>query len=279
MTLAFDDRLMELGISVDGESYIYDQSFYIAAFGTKYTNGNLGECAIKIDNIAKSTRDMLINKTSPLVIPRKLATISLKLGRKSTGLFTVFEGQATASNPTQPPDVGLVIRSLATSYYLGSIVSNVFPTTALISVIAKKIADDLGLALEFRATDRPIVNFTFTGAAAKQIKKLNEIGGIEAHADTGKLIVRDINQPRSDTATLVSSETGMVGVPQINEYGVEVTMLINRELRIGEKIEVKSAINTAANGTYTIYKLAFEASSWETPFYWKIEGRRYAVGI
>ena len=278
MTAAFDSRLMEFAVNIDGETYIYDQSYYLAAYGVKYTNGNLGECSIRIDNIARHTRDTLISKTSPFAAHRQLATVSLKLGRQSTGLFTVFEGQATASNPTQPPDIGLFIHTLAGSYWMGTMVSNVFPTTAMISVIAKKIADDLGLALEFHATDRAVVNFTFTGAAVKQVKRLNEVGGIEAHIDTGKLIVRDINQPRRDTAVIVSQATGMIGVPQINEYGVNVTMLINQELLAGDKIEVKSDLNPAANGTYTIYKLGFEASSWETPFYWKIEARRYLVG-
>ena len=62
----------------------------------------------------------------------------------------------------------------------------------------------------------------------------------------------------------------MVTVPVVNERGLQAKCLINNAIKIGGQIQVQSRINPAANGTWQVYKLGFDISTWESPFYWLI---------
>lgn len=271
---AFDNRLVRFGVTIDDETIEYDQTYQILATGTKYTDGTLGECALRIDNISKDTRDMLIAKTSPWVIPRTYANITLDVGRESIGTFRLFEGQATAANPTQPPDIGLIFTSLTLSFLLGNIGTlNMGPISKL-SSICQRVATMLGVSLEFKATDRNIGNYSFGGPLVKQVQKLNDMGGICAFVDNTKLVVLNSNQARSEEPITVSAATGMIGVPQITELGVCVKTLINNEIKVGDSVKIESIINPAANGTFIVYKLGFEVASRDVPFYWLLELRK-----
>lgn len=291
MTQAFDNRLVTLGILIDGENITYDQSFYILASGTKYTDGSLGECNIRIDNIAQQTRDLLITKSSPFNInQRTFPTITLDVGRQSYGTFRLFQGNGIASNPSQPPDISLTLRSLTGSMLLGNVIASTLPTTCPLQTIAQQVANDLSAAnqaiggpaiiLDFQATNRNISNYSFSGPTVKQVAKLNQLGGIRAFVDNNKLRVLDSGQPNRGTANApiqINARTGMVGVPEITELGVRVRCLIINQINVADQIQITSVRNPAANGNYTIYKLGFELASRDTPFYWIIEAQRFSL--
>ena len=111
------------------------------ADSAKYTNGSIGECAFKIDNISKATRDFLVTQTSPWSLQRKYANISLSVGRQSKGTFLLFQGDATAANPTQPPNIGLTFGLLTQSLMLGNIGTLNAGATAPLKSIAQQVAN------------------------------------------------------------------------------------------------------------------------------------------
>ena len=272
---AFDDRLITLTISLDGKTIAtYDQSFYIIATGMAYTNGNFGECALRIDNISQKVRDQLVTATSQWNnLKRAPAFITLSVGRESYGTFQIFSGNAIASNPSQPPDIGLTIRSLTQASLLGY--PNAFAAPAMSSVksICQNVAQSSGLALDFQAKNNPnIGNYHFTGAVGKQLQKLQDLG-VSAYVDQGSntLVVTDYLSPREGGTIQVNSETGMIGVPEVTEVGVRVKMLITNQIKIGSQVQVTSKINPAANGIYILNKLGFEIASRDTPFYWILD--------
>jgi len=269
---AFDNRLVALSITIAGETVTYDQSYYILATGTKYVNGNFAEGTVRIDNISKKTRDLIINKTSQWNPNFQPASITLSVGRQSSGSFVLFSGDAIASNPTQPPDIALILRSLSFSGVFA--IPNAFsaaPTTN-IQAIAQQVADSLGLTLKFQSTStRQIANYNFTGAAGKQIAKLAQLG-IWAYQDGDSLIVTDPYGARTDVETIdIDTNNGLIGVPEVTEIGARARVLITREINIGTKVNLTSKINPAVNGAYTVIKLMFEIASRDTPFYWILE--------
>lgn len=274
MTKAFDDRLITLTIQIEGETFVFDQNYYINAVGEKYAAPNLGIGEVRIDNIDKNTRDFLVSKTSlyntnsTLPVP---AILSLDVGRKSYGTFRLFTAQVIAGNPTQPPDIGLTLRAMTGAALLGLPLALTMPPNTLLSGISAQVAQKLGLTLSFQATDKNINNYSFTGGAAKQLQKLQEAGNVDAFIDNTTLIVKDSAKPRLGPVPLINQQTGMVGIPLITERGVSVTTLINNEVLVGGQMKVESDLNPAATGTWNIFKLGFEISSWEVPFYWTIE--------
>lgn len=294
MTGAFDNRLVSLGVqplnpdgTPDGSPYSFDQSYYILATGSKYTDGSLGECALRIDNIAKKTRDYLVSKCSPWVRPRGYVNLTLDVGRQSTGTFRLFEGQATAGNPTQPPDIGLTFTSLTNSALLGNIGTlNTGPTSPLKN-IATQIAAQLpntvtgkpGIPLDYIATYNPTVNnYSFTGPLIRQVDRLNAIGGVNAAIVDNVLVVVDAGSSRNNDPIILNASTGMIGVPVTTELGVSARALIGREIRPFDRVTVQSTVNPGANGTFFVYKLGYDIASRATPFYWNLEMRAQALG-
>lgn len=270
---AFDNRLINVTITVDGQTFTYDQGYAIVATGARYTNGNFGECSFRVDNIAKSARDFIVTKTSPWNPQRTTAEVVLNVGRASYGTFQMFQGNAIASSPTQPPDIGLVMHSLSQQALLGYVNAFAAPPVSSVQAIAQQIANMGGLTLDFEATDIPTVgNYHFTGPLGRQIDSLNQLG-VYAYVDSSSntLVVTNPGIPRKTTAVQINTNTGMVGVPEITEVGVRVRSLIRNEIQLGAPAILTSVINPAVNGNYYISKLMFEIASRDTPFYWVME--------
>lgn len=286
---AFDDRLVTLDIDIEGETFSFNQDYYILATGTKFTDGSLGECAVRIDNISKQTRDYLVNKTSPWVLPqRNYVNMTLSVGRKSKGAFILFTGQARASNPSQPPDIGLTFTSLTMGALLGNIGNLNAGATTTLKAIAAQIAAQLpnpitgkaGIPLDYQATYNPnIRNYSFNGAVIKQIDKLNTMGGINAFIDNNVLVIVDAGKARSGGPVIINKFTGMIGVPEVNELGVNAKVLIGDEIRPGDAVTIESDLNPAANGTFTVYNLGFDIASRADPFYWNLDMRANLLGF
>ena len=278
MTAAFDNRLFRLQISLNdtGETFVFDQNYYIVASGTKYVNGNFADFAIRIDNIQKSTRDLLINRTSLWAKNKTVANISLEVGRQSYGTFQIAAGQSIACTPTQPPDIGLTFKSLSQVGAMGLIGAYTAAPITQLKIIAQQIAESNHLTLDWQASQNPTIgNYHFTGPAAVQVKKLNDLGYINAYIDdtNQSLVVTDNGVPRAIPPIQVNAQTGMIGVPQLTEIGARVKQLIQNEVKIGAPVNLQSKINPGVNGNYTIAKLGFEVASRDTPFYWVMDLR------
>jgi hypothetical protein len=255
---------------------VYDQNYFISASGTKYVNGNFADFAIRIDNINKTTRDLLINRTSLWAKNKTVANISLEVGRQSYGTFQIAAGQSIACTPTQPPDIGLIFKSLSQVGAMGLIGAYSAAPITTLKVIAQQIATSNSLTLDYQASQNPTIgNYHFTGAAPVQVKKLQELGYINAYIDdTSKsLVVTDNGVARAVPPIDVNPQTGMVGVPQLTEIGARAVQLIKNEVKIGAPVNLQSQINPGVNGKYLIAKLGFDVASWQTPFYWIMDLR------
>lgn len=295
MTSAFDDRLVTLEVQLlnqqgepEGPLFSFDQRYFILASGTKFTDGTLGECAVRIDNISKQTRDFLVSKTSPWSSQRLYANINLSVGRKSTGTFLLFTGQATAANPSQPPDIGLTFISLSMSALLGNIGSLSTGAQTPLRDICSQVAAQLpnpatgriGIPLDYHARANPnISNYSFSGPLIKQIQNLNNLGWVDAFIDNNTLVVVDTGSGRTNEPIIINKFNGMIGVPEVNELGVNARLLItDRDIKPADLVTVQSELNPAANGTFFVYKLGFDIASRATSFYWNLEMRANLLG-
>jgi len=273
-----DPRIVRVGIEVDGRLKVYEGSinvpFNITASGTKYANANQNECEVKITNLDKETRNFILTETSPFNLNKTQKILYLDAGRQSYGTVRVFYGNIVTSTPSQPPDIDLTLKCLTGNFQKGNIVSVNSPASAKISAIAQQIAENLNVTLDFQASDKNIANYTFTGAALKQVDKMNSTGIISAYIDNNTLVVKDLNLPLANRRTIVNLDTGMIGVPEVTEQGIKVTFLLDGQTTLGGQMDITSQIYPAANGAYVIYKLGFNISSRDVPFYWIAEGKR-----
>lgn len=250
----------------------------ITARGTKYGNGLFNECQVTLTNLTKDTQDYILTQTSPYNLNHAPKVITIDAGRQSYGTTRIFTGTVFTAKPTQPPDISVILRCLENGFNGGNIINQNQGTTQL-STISKQAADANGLTLIFEATDGPVSNFSYTGAANGLINALSEQGpsigaGIDVFQDGTRLIVKNKNVPLTGPTRIINKGNGMIGIPEFVEYGIRVKYLLDNITSMGRAITVESEIYPAVNGTYIIYKLDFDIATRENPFYYIAEASR-----
>lgn len=270
---AIDDRLVEISIEVNGKMKSYTD-LQIRASGTKYANPIENQCDIQIFNLDKATRDYLLTATSPFNRNRRLKRFIVKAGRKSYGLSKIYEGDIVEAYPSQPPDISINLKSMTKSFLSGSVISTNQAGSASLNDIARIASDYMGTVLDFQATDRTISNYSYSGAATKQVGAINDLGGLNVYVDDNTFVVKDANSPLRGKIKVLDAQSGMIGIPEMNEQGLKVTYLLDNVSRLGGLLRVKSEIYPIVSGDYVIYKLSFDISTRDTPFYYIAECKR-----
>lgn len=271
--LKFDKRIVRVGIEINGRVKYYD-GLAINAIGMKYANPIQNECEIKIDNIARQTRDEILTETSPFNPNRTPKRMILEAGRESYGTSRIFMGDITTAEVGQPPDITITLKSLTHDFYKGKVIGHSGGALASLRNISKQAADDMDLNLNFQANDKNIGNYSFSGGALRQMDKLSEAGGVDAYIDDDQLVVKDYNVPLSGRLRILDLDSGMIGIPELTEQGLRVKFLLDNQTTLGGALKITSQIYPAINGTYVIYKLGFEIANRDTPFYWVAECKR-----
>lgn len=276
---AFDDRIVQVGIQIDGQLMLYE-NLDIRASGVKLYSATASRCSVRISNFTRQNRDYILSKATPLNSPdnpRQNIYMTLDVGRQSYGTFRLFEGNAWAFGATQPPDIGITLESITNNLSSGLVQSVSFGPMTPLSAIAAKIANGNGLALDYKVTvDKQIANYSYTGPVNKQVQKLCEMGGIIAYVDGGTLYVRDakpMGAVQDEPVILLSQDTGMIGVPQPNMMGVTVKALVTGSIKIGSQVNIQSIINPSANGQYTVWAIEFDVANRSDPFWYTLHCR------
>ena len=268
-----DPRLLRLGIEINGELRFYEE-LAITASGTKFANPNQAEATITVTNLQREVRDFVLTEGSPFNRNRTPKTITIEAGRESTGYSLVYTGNIFRSSVSQPPDQVVTIRALAGQFQKTNIVTNSLPGVVPLSRIAGRVAADLGYRLDFQATDRTLSDYAFTGSSIQQVIKLDELTGINAFTDNNTLIIKNDLTPLTGRLRVLTPRNGLIGIPEITEQGIKVTMLFDNQTVIGGAIELESDLYPLLNGRYVIYKLLFQLANRDTPFYLVAEARR-----
>lgn len=268
-----DPRLLRISVQIGNQLKQYE-GLAVTVSGTKYANANQNECEVKITNLDKATRDYILTETSPFNKNARRKILRVEAGRVSTGYSLVFEGDITNAVGAQPPDITLTLKAATGDYAKGEIIATSQPGTAPLRNIAARVAQDMGLSLDFQATPKQIANYSYTGSKIKQVEQLGAMGRVNAFVDDRALIVKDFNAPLQQRIRVLNLDTGMIGIPEFTEQGIKVKMLFDNQTVLGGGLRITSKLNPAANGLYTVFKLGFELASRDTPFYYIAECTR-----
>lgn len=273
MATELDPRILRIGIEVSGKIKYYD-GLTMTASGTKYANPNQNECEVKISNLDKATHDYLLSETSPFNQNPTPKRLIIEAGRVSTGASLVYQGDITETKGTQPPDIQVCIKAKTGNFDKGNIIGRSKSGKTPLSNIARDVANDLGLKLDFQAKEKQISNYSHSGAALRQVDRLGTTGAVSAYINNGTLVVKDINVPLKGKSRVLNLDTGMIGIPEFTEQGIKAKMLFDNQTDLGYGLDITSIMNPAANGLYVVYKLQFELASRDTPWYLMAEATR-----
>lgn len=269
-----DQRIVRLGIEIDGALKFYE-GLSIHAKGTKFTSPNQGQCTITIFNLNRETRENLMRESNPFNTSGQRKSVILEVGRESYGTAVLYTGDIFRSYPTEKPDLGLEMKCITGHFNKGRLVSRSGQEVSTLSSIASGVATDNNLALSFEVDDRNVANYSFTGSPNAQITRLSELSDSDVYVDNGILYVKPNGKPKTGaTVRILNKSTGMVGVPKGTENGIKASMLFDPVTQIGSQLSLTSEINPVLDGDYNIYKLDFDITSRDGPFYLHAEGNR-----
>lgn len=268
-----DQRILRVGIEIRGKFHVYE-GLPIKASGSKYANEKQNSSEIQIGNLSKDVREYLLTELSPFNKNRTPKKVFVEAGRRSSGAFLLYTGEVTDISVTQPPDIFCVLKCLTSDFQKGNVVARTAGPMSKLSTIARQVAADLGLVLDFQATDKNVANYSHSGAALRQVDKLAQMGNVAAFVDDGRLVLKNLNAPLRGGARVLNVDSGLIGQPEATEQGVKVKFLIDGEMRLGQGLRLQSVSYPSFNGEYTIYKLDFDVANRDTPFYYIAEAKR-----
>ncbi len=298
MTVAFDQRIMTVTISTtlplpagqqgptQEDTLVFTSTgpnpgLDIRAHGRQFVGTTMGEAVIRITNMTREQRNALLTRATP-IIPvngnRNPTYVTLDVGRESYGTFRLFEGACWASAVTAAPDMGVVLTSLTNSILASTVLAQTEGLLTSVSDIVRKICSLYGWTprIQLGNPDRQISNFQFTGGAQLAIQKLADIGDLTVFLNNNVLTVIDKGAYIGPPAP-ISLQNGMVGIPQANEWGVEVRTLVRPDIQLGGAIGITSQTNPSVNGTWTIYQLEYDVTNRDDPFWYTVFGKNSLI--
>jgi phage protein D len=211
-------------------------------------------------------------------MPRQRVSVAVYAGYDGTGVTLRFLGDITRAVPTQPPDIWLSMKAMTGYHNKAQLLARTAPERTKLSALAGNVAADLGLTLDYQATDKDIANYSFTGGALGQVNKLADSGMVDAYVDDDRLVVKDRGKPLAGRVRKLSEATGMIGIPEVDEKGVKVRMLLDPYTTLGSRLDISSVQNPAANGQFTVYKMSERGALRDTAFYIDAEALRPGLG-
>ena len=278
----FDDRIVKLVFTWGTESATIDTSMgdpkeppLIVATGSKFVDVTQNECSIQIANLSRQLRNSLATNLTPFDYNQVRKSVQVWAGRISTGMFLRYQGDIVTAVPSQPPDIIMNIRSRTMQFYKNDLVAQSYGITAPLSQISQNIASQMGLNLQFEATDRNIANYAYNGSTAGQVTKLQSLGAVDAYVDDNTLVCKDKGVALTNTAFVLSPDSGMIGQVELTEYGIRVKCLLSPGVKLGGILTLQSVQNPSLNGNYTIYRTGFEIATRDVAFYDIIEATKY----
>ncbi len=280
MTQAFDQRLVTVTVNINGDQQIFESTatpgLDMRIHGRMFAGATMSQAEIKISNLTRQQRNFLLTSATPIIPAtgnRQPTFVTVDVGRVSWGKpFRLFEGSCWANSVTPAPDMALCLSSLTNSYQSSTVQVSTEGILTPLSVIAGKIAAVYGWTLRYQVkNDRQIANFLYTGSGQTAIRKLEEIGGLNVFLINNVLTVIDKGSFIGPIAP-INMQNGMVGIPQANEWGVQVKTLIRPDIQLGGAFQLTSQTNPGVNGTWNIKQLNFEVTNRDDPFWYDILG-------
>ena len=179
-------------------------------------------------------------------------SLTIQAGDAVAGMQTVFVGPVLESwvDASGEPDVCLSVA--ATSGALGAVTA--IPATSFgapvdAAVALAGIAKQCGLNFERNGVSKIIPNGYLWGAVNQQVDKICETASLEYTVDfttsPPTLAIWPRGTARGTTISVISPATGMVGSPQFNAQGVNVTLAFNPTIRFGETVQIQSQVLAA----------------------------------
>lgn len=221
--------------------------------------------------------------------------IELKVGYKGGPLSTIFKGNirdVTHTKETADVKSEMECGDGDEAFSKGA-VSKTFPAGTKPKEIVEYLAGEMPGATkgEMKGIDglpaykRPVSLF---GWSWSQMDKIGREHGFYWSIQNGQVEAVKNDQVLQGT-TIVSSETGMIGIPEITDKGVKIKALLNPNIAPGRQIDVRSGFldeqsgrdkrkTDQGGGIFRVSDVTFSGTTRGEEFYVEAEGSRVEAG-
>lgn len=272
--------------------------------------GESGNANITVYNLNRE--DMGFLSTCAAKWKEQKSLIQLYVGysydepEKEDKIRCIFSGWITQASPEGYPDLALNIKGLTGKEWWGNRIDISKANTSIIDLIdytSSVTGYPVNINAKVRKTNvllnKKLENFTYSGTSWGLLDKIQEMigGGFMPNKDSvflstynDQTFVWTNEESSTGNILLVNEKTGMIGVPEATTLGVNVTVLLNTGVNIGDKIKLESKRMPILNGLYTISSFIhtgeLRGNTWQTtllcsrmPEYMKKEEGSLANGL
>lgn len=190
-----------------------------------------------------------------------------------------FKGEVALCEPASPPpNVSVRITAYTNQINKTRFVTSPAPAKPTLLEYVKWAAEQMGLGTNYRCetsynnevTENPSRSTHIAAALVIDIQNAYR-QDIAAYVDDGVLIVKDIANLINPKEIAIIKE--FVGAPPSwTEWGVSFMAMFDASVRLGQAVNLTSAMNPSINGNYVITELEYDLSSRDRPFYVKGNG-------
>lgn len=229
---------------------------------------------VTLYNLAKQTRQAV----------KKGYVVRLQAGYNTAGtgisnravLGTIFLGNVLLVNPAREgPDIALALDCLdGGSAITQTRLDKSYPPGTRMTQILQDVAESMAtpqtyspLGVDAGYGLIPALNdfvyargFVAHGSCRDILNTILRPRGLRWTVQNGALNILPVTGYNGQTAIVVSSKTGMIGVPSSNNGYMHFTSLLNPSIAPGSLIQLVSE-NTALNGFYTVNRAHYEGDS------------------
>lgn len=234
-----------------------------------------GQASISIANLTMDDITYLTTFLSPFLSPEKRKKVAISAGYDDE-VQELFHGDIWTALPVKRgADIWLDIKAIKSFFSSSTMGSRTITGEKMpIKDVCSKVAQWSGLRFEWLSKSKKTVDcFAYTGSITDAIRKISDLDDVIAYEEDNTLKVIDKN-PQPKGIKLISEDSGMIGMPRINHFGIEVKTLLDNTVKLGSMIELQSKLVPAANGQYWVYSVIYQGSLREAPFYSIFKCRR-----
>ncbi len=173
------------------------------------------------------------------------------------------------------------------------IVNATLGKNAAVSDVIRTCANAMGYPVvmddsQFADQEPYASGYMMSGDARVYLDRLAIAHSFNYIIENEKMIIVRRGKARSGSVHVISQFTGMEGIPEITEVGIDVVTRMNPKIKIGGKFVLESKLATfnfsnlyfvdipesAGKGTYDIFRVGFSGDTWGDAWSTKITGYR-----
>jgi hypothetical protein len=232
-----------------------------------------------VRNLAPSTRKLL---EEPKTLP-----CQLDVGYEDESLHTIFLGTVRTARSVKEGTEIVTTIATGDDGHIGARPSYTAPKGASQAETIHGIAKQMGVGLGNIATVEGVqvllgavgdlagvAATVFTGRGPEVFTQLLRSNGLEWSVQDGALQVLPVGQSGQVEAVLLSSRTGLVGSPSVDNKGVlSARALIQPDLVPGRPVTIDSL---TLQGTFRIEEVVLRGDTFGTEWYAEIHGKKWA---